>query len=106
MTTRRIFAVFVLVFAWLLPTRAADPAPKPPHIFFLIGEPEYDTKTTVPAFAKAELEPRGAQCTFSILTADDSNDFPNIDALKDADLLFISVRRHTPSQAAMAAIRA
>ncbi|MEP6672110.1 MAG: ThuA domain-containing protein [Chthoniobacter sp.] len=106
MTTPLRLAVLFLLCAWFLPARAADPAPKQLHAFFLIGEPEYATKTTVPEFAKAELEPRGVQCTFSILPADDSNDFPNIDALKDADLLFISVRRHTPSVAAMAAIRA
>jgi type 1 glutamine amidotransferase len=80
--------------------------PREPHVFFLIGESEYDTKTTVPAYAKAELEPRGVRCTFSILPSDESNDFPNIDALKDADLLFISVRRHTPLAAQMATIRA
>ncbi|MDR3404073.1 MAG: ThuA domain-containing protein [Chthoniobacter sp.] len=106
MTTRLHLAVLFLLLAWFLPAHAADPASKQSQVFFLIGEPEYDTKTTVPAFAKAELEPRGVKCTFSILPADDSNDFPSIDALKDADLLFISVRRHTPSQAAMAAIRA
>jgi type 1 glutamine amidotransferase len=104
--TTRLATILALALVWLQPARAADPAPKPPHVFFLIGEPEYDTKTTVPAFARAELEPRGVRCTFSILPADDSNDFPNFDALKDADLLFISVRRHTPPQAQMDAIRA
>ena len=96
----------LLTLAWLLPARAADEARKPPHIFFLIGEKEYDTKTTVPAFAKAELEPRGVKCTFSMLPSEESNEFPDIDQLKNADLLFISVRRHTPTQAAMVAIRA
>jgi len=98
--------LFLALAALLVSARAADPAPKPPQVFFLIGEPEYDTKNTVPAFAKAELESSGVRCTFSILPSDDSNDFPNIDALKDADLLFISVRRHTPLQAQMEAIRA
>jgi type 1 glutamine amidotransferase len=95
-----------LALAGVVSLRAADPSPKAPHIFFLIGEPEYDTKTTVPAFAKAELEPRGVQSTFSILPSEESNEFPNFEALKDADLLFISVRRHTPLQAQMDAIRA
>jgi type 1 glutamine amidotransferase len=106
MTTRLRFAVLAIALFWFLPLRAADPAPRSPRIFFLIGEPEYDTKTTVPAFAKAELEPRGVQSTFSILPSEESNEFPNIDALKGADLLFISVRRHTPLQAQMDAIRA
>ena len=107
MNTRLRFVLFLFVFAWLAAARAAEPvAARPPHIFFLIGEAEYDTKTTVPAFAKAELEPRGMRCTFSILPSEDTNVFPNIDALKDADVLFISVRRHTPPQAQMDAIRA
>jgi type 1 glutamine amidotransferase len=101
-----LFPLLFFLVAALTPVRAGDSAGKPGRIFFLIGEPEYDTKTTVPAFAKAELEPRGLQSAFSILPSEDSNDFPNIEALKDADLLFISVRRHTPSQAAMDAIRA
>ena len=70
------------------------------------GESEYDTKTTLPAFAKAELEPRGIRCSFSILPNDSANEFPGLDALKDADLLFISVRRHTPPKAQMEAIHA
>ena len=77
-----------------------------PRVFFLIGEAEYDTKTTLPAFAKAELEPRGIECIFSMLPSEDSNDFPNIAALNDADLLFVSVRRHTPPRDQMDAIRA
>ena len=102
------FLTLILIFISLAPIRAQSAAPKPraPHVFFLIGEKEYDTKTTLPAFAKAELEPRGVQCTFSILPTDDSNEFPNIEALKDADLLLISVRRHTPPKAQMDAIRA
>jgi len=103
----RVFAVLLLVVC-AAPIRAqsvAGAAPGP-RVFFLIGESEYDTKTTVPAFARAELEPRGVQCSFSILPSEDSNDFPNTEALKDADLLFISVRRHAPSEAVMAQIRA
>ncbi len=93
--------LFVLV-AGLLPVRAADA----PHVFFLIGENEYDTKTTLPAFAKAELEPRGVRSTFSILPTDEAQEFPNLGALKDADVLLVSVRRRTPPTAQMAAIRA
>jgi putative membrane-bound dehydrogenase-like protein len=106
MTLRLHSVILLFAFVWLAPARGAELAARPPHVFFLIGESEYDTKTTVPAFAKAELEPRGVRCTFSILPTDDSNDFPNFDALKDADVLFVSVRRHTPPKAQMEAIRA
>ena len=99
-------AILFLISAACAVAQSAAPANRAPHIFFLIGEAEYDTKTTVPAFAKAELEPRGLRCTFSLLPSEESNEFPNIGALKDADLLFVSVRRHTPPTAQMAAIRA
>lgn len=102
----RFVLACLLVFASLVSARSAEPASRPPHVFFLIGEAEYETKTTVPAFAKAELEPRGVRCAFSILPSEDVNEFPNIEALKDADVLFVSVRRHTPPVAEMAAIRA
>jgi type 1 glutamine amidotransferase len=108
MITRLRFSLLVLVVVLVgfQPARAAGAATKAPRIFFLIGEPEYETKTTVPEFAKAEIEPRGVECTFSILPSEDTNEFPNIDKLKGADLLFISVRRHTPPQAQMDAIKA
>jgi type 1 glutamine amidotransferase len=107
MNLRRFLTVLLLIIgAASVMAQSAPPAKRSPHIFFLIGEAEYDTKTTVPAFARAELEPRGIKCTFSLLPSEESNDFPNIDALKDADLLFVSVRRHTPLAAQMAAIRA
>lgn len=96
--------VLILVPAAL---RGADaPAQSSPHLFFMIGEKEYDTATTLPAFARAELEPRGMRCTFSILPDEKSEEFPNFDALKDADLLFISVRRHAPPPGKMALLRA
>ena len=98
------FAVFHFLLRAATPSGAAEALK--PHVFFLIGESEYDTKTTLPAFAKAELEPRGIRCSFSILPNDSANEFPGLDALKDADLLFISVRRHTPLKAQMDAIRA
>ncbi len=77
-----------------------------PQILFMIGEGEYDTRTTLPAFAKAELEPRGIHCTFSILPSEEDDDFPKLEALRDADLLFISVRRHAPPKEQMELIRA
>jgi type 1 glutamine amidotransferase len=103
---RSRFVLLLLASVWLIRAQGAEPSARPPHVFFLIGEGEYDTKTTIPAFARAELASRGVHCTFSILPAEDSNDFPGIDALKDADVLFVSVRRHTPLKAQMDAIRA
>lgn len=101
-----LFLFVTLLCHWVAGARAADAPPRQPHVFFLIGESEYHTRDTVPAFAHAELEPRGVHCDFSIPPDDESNDFPNIAALKDADVLFISVRRHTPTQEVMDTIRA
>lgn len=100
--------ILLVAFALIaFPLRAAEPPPKrAPQVFFMIGESEYDTAKTLPAFARAELEPRGIRCTFSILSDAKSEEFPDFDKLKDADLLFISVRRHAPPPAQMALIRA
>ncbi|MGB8167981.1 MAG: ThuA domain-containing protein [Chthoniobacteraceae bacterium] len=97
----RLLALFLpLTFSF-----GADPKPAP-RVFFLIGETEYGTSETLPAFAKAELEPRGIRSTFSILPASGTEEFPNFDAFKDADLLLVSVRRHAPPKEQMDAIRA
>lgn len=98
----RSLFVFLSLAAFAI---GADPARKP-HVFFMIGETEYGTSQTLPAFARAELEPRGIRCTFSILPETGTEEFPNFDAFKDADLLFVSVRRHAPPQEQMDAIRA
>ena len=95
-----LLALLALFFP-LCSLRAAEP-----RVFFLIGDTEYNTAVTLPAFAKAELEPRGIRSTFSIAPSAESDEFPGFDALKDADLLVISVRRHRPAPEQMAAIRA
>lgn len=99
---------FLRILAALVPLAASFAAePKrAPHVFFLIGETEYGTVTTLPAFAKAELETRGMRCSFSILPTATDEEFPNFDGIKDADLLLVSVRRHAPPKAQMDAIRA
>lgn len=72
-------------------------------IVFLIGEREYQTEETLPAFAKAELL-SDYRCEF-LFAANGSNNFGNIaSALKEADALFVSVRRRTPELAQMQAI--
>ena len=98
---------FMIVLAVLLNaiSSLATESAKPPQVFFMIGEPEYGTSTNLPNFAKAELESRGVHCTFSILTNDASDSFPGMEALKQADILFISVRRHAPPPEQMRLIR-
>jgi nicotinamidase-related amidase/type 1 glutamine amidotransferase len=76
-----------------------------PRAVFMIGEDEYKTETTLPAFAIKELEPRGIRCTFVIADPKKPDDFPGIAALSDADLLVLSVRRRAPGAEQLAIVR-
>ena len=75
-------------------------------IVMLIGEDEYKTEVTLPAFAKHELEPRGFHVRIVAADSANKNSFPGIaEALSQADLLLVSVRRRTPPSDQLAAIR-
>jgi nicotinamidase-related amidase len=76
-----------------------------PRAVFLVGDDEYETARTLPAFARSELEPRGLRCTFVIADPAVPHEFPGAEALADADLMVVSVRRRAPADAQMAAIR-
>ncbi len=76
-----------------------------PRAVFLIGEDEYKTDVTLTAFANKELEPAGIRCTFVIADPKTPHDFPGAQALEDADLLVLSVRRRAPKGEQMAFIR-
>lgn len=77
-----------------------------PHVDFVVGEDEYDTKTTLPRFADAELAPRGIRSTFVTADPRDLNSFPGLEALDRADLIFLSVRRRTPPKEQLDRIKA
>jgi type 1 glutamine amidotransferase len=78
-----------------------------PHIVFMIGEDEYHTWETLPEFARRELESRGYRITTIQQDRTDKNNFPGlVDALRSADLLFVSVRRRTPPIDQLNAVRA
>lgn len=84
----------------VLPAQAAN-------LVFMIGEDEYLTWETLPAFAKSDVEPLGHKVTIIHADAADKNNFPGIvEALKDADLLLVSVRRRTPPSEQLDAVRA
>src|SRR5262249_13101198 len=78
---------------------------KKPHVVFLIGEDEYKTEVSLPEFAKKELEPRGIRCTFMLADEKEKNKFMGLEALKDADLLVLSVRRRIPPPEQLQGIR-
>jgi putative membrane-bound dehydrogenase-like protein len=78
-----------------------------PQIVFVIGENEYHTWETLPEFAKQDLESHGMHCSFVMASPKEhDNVFTNFAIIKDADLLFISVRRRTPPKEMMALLRA
>jgi type 1 glutamine amidotransferase len=86
---------------------AAAPAAEPRHIVFMIGEEEYHTWETLPDFAAKELKAAGYRTTIIQANPQNKNDFPGLtQALKDADLLFLSVRRRTPPKDQLEAVRA
>lgn len=76
-----------------------------PHAVFVVHEKEYETATTVPAFAEQELAQQfGWRCTY--LMGDGLHRIPGLEVLADADLLFVSVRRQVLQAADLAHVRA
>jgi nicotinamidase-related amidase len=76
-----------------------------PRAVFLIGEDEYKTEITLPAFASRELEPLGIRCTMVIADPKTPHDFKGVEALQDAELLVLSMRRRAPTADQMEIIR-
>jgi type 1 glutamine amidotransferase len=81
--------------------------PESAHIVFMIGEDEYQTWNTLPEFAERDLKPLGYRVTIVKADEAEKNNFPGlVDALRTADLLFVSVRRRTPRTEQLEAVRA
>lgn len=79
---------------------------KRPHVAFMIGENEYHTWETLPEFAKKELEWRGIKCSFvNASPKEGDNNFVGAEAIKDADLLVLSIRRRTPLKSVLDLVR-
>jgi type 1 glutamine amidotransferase len=98
-----------LIFAAALLSALQPKAPAPPsaHIVFMIGEDEYHTWETLPEFAEHDLKKAGYRVTIVQADASDKNSFPGlVEALRTADLLFVSVRRRTPPTEQRDAVRA
>jgi nicotinamidase-related amidase len=75
-----------------------------PHIAFVISEPEYKTEISLTEFAHQELG-RDFRVSMIYGSAADGSQFPGLEALSDADLLVLSVRRRTPEPAQLAVFR-
>lgn len=100
---KRLLLLASLAFAATFGARAAESG----HIVFMIGEDEYRTEETLPKFAEDELKSKGYGITIIHADGGNKNDFRGItEALKKADLLFLSVRRRTPLKEQLDAVRA
>ncbi len=75
------------------------------HVVFLIGEREYRTRETLPVFAERYLA-SDFRCTFVLADEKDRNVFRGIEAVRDADVLFVSVRRRALPTGELELIRA
>ena len=72
----------------------------------MIGEQEYETARTLPAFVQSSIDPALVRATFVLVSQDDPDDFPGLETLEDADVCVISVRRRTPPSQQMNHLRA
>jgi nicotinamidase-related amidase/type 1 glutamine amidotransferase len=76
-------------------------------VVMVIGDDEYKTEVSLPAFAKSDLEPLGFEVAVVHADSNDKNSFPGlVEALDGADVLLVSVRRRTPPKEQLDAIRA
>ena len=75
-----------------------------PHLAIMMAEDEYETNTTLPEFAVEEL---GQAFRVSLIFGSDRerNNIPGLEALNDADVLLVSVRRRVLPQRQMHAIQ-
>ena len=91
----------ISLFLVLAVAPAADPKP---HVVIVSAEDEYQTEKTLPAFAAKQLK----DCRISLVTADpkNKNHLPDIQKLKDADLLVLYVRRRPLMEADLAMVKA
>jgi type 1 glutamine amidotransferase len=104
---RPMLRPLLLFGAALLLAISPLPAAESSRIVFMIGEDEYHTWETLPEFAEKDLKPRGYRIDIIHADAADKNHFPGLTAaLREADLLFLSVRRRTPLKEELHAVRA
>jgi nicotinamidase-related amidase/type 1 glutamine amidotransferase len=77
------------------------------RIAMLIGEDEYKTESSLPAFVEKELKPLGFEVTIVHADSTHKNNFPGMaEAIENADLVFVSVRRRLPPKEQLDALRA
>lgn len=78
---------------------------KRPHLAVMIGEDEYKTGETLPAFIEQQMG-KNFRVSYLVTAKESPADFCNIAALKTADALLVSVRRRIPAAAQTDAVKA
>jgi nicotinamidase-related amidase len=75
-------------------------------VVMLIGDDEYKTEITLPAFVESDLKPLGFEVTIVHADPQDKNNFPGMaEAIKKADVVLVSVRRRLPPKDQLDALR-
>lgn len=78
-----------------------------PHVVMLIGEDEYKTWETLPAFAKENVAWRGLRVSIIQQDANNKHRFPGFtEAMRDADALVVSLRRRALAKEELDAVQA
>lgn len=101
-----IFAALLVLASAVRWLPAAEAQSRPLRVAMLIGEDEYKTWETLPEFARRELEPLGVKTTLLHADPQNPNHFPGIEAIDEADVLLVSVRRRPLPPAELGRIRA
>jgi type 1 glutamine amidotransferase len=97
--------IFLLIAVAVLSACAAVAADSRKKLVMLVAEHEYETATSLPEFAARHLAKDFRVVTITGSLAKGENAFDGLDAIADADVLLVSVRRRTPPKAQLDAIR-
>lgn len=103
MKSFKLFLLCLIPFA-----NSASAEAKPQTIVFVLAEREYKTAETVPAFYEKHLKPLGfaAKYVTAPPSGPERDNLKGLDTvLKDADLVFLSVRRRAPKAEQLKAIQ-
>jgi len=79
-------------------------AAKPTKVLLISAEHEYKSKETLPAFAKEVLEPLGFKTQH--INSDDVKSIPGLEAMDDADVLVLFLRRRELPEEQLAKFKA
>jgi type 1 glutamine amidotransferase len=96
---------WIMIAAALFAAGTASAADGRKKLVMLIAEHEYETATSLPAFATRHLAKDFRVVTVTGSLAPGENSFDGVKEIADADVLLVSVRRRTPPTAQLEVIR-